>query len=307
MTDIELIGYLLDALEPQERTAVEMYLHANPAAVDRMEALKTSLALLAVDRDIPAVPAGLATRTLARIAAHVAGPDETTPVPARGRLGAPPRAEPELPVIGGRFRFDVIVAASIALVAFGLVFSAIGRVRANHQMVACQNTLRTVHVGLTGYADTHAGRYPQIGIGPNTTADAFARALTDSGQIPPGFLPCCPTLVATTNPQVGYTYSLGYREPGGTLLGFTRNRAAGEHDFIPISTDFPTPPTAPTDGPTCPHQRGMNVLYLGGHVQVSVSAMIGPMGDDIFRNLRGAVAAGTDPRDVVLGRPGDRP
>ena len=30
-------------------------------------------------------------------------------------------------------------------------------------------------------------------------------------------------------------------------------------------------------------------------------------GDDIFRNMNGAVAAGTDFRDVVLGRPGDRP
>jgi hypothetical protein len=51
----------------------------------------------------------------------------------------------------------------------------------------------------------------------------------------------------------------------------------------------------------------MNVLFAGGQVRMTTSPLIGPNGDDIYRNVFGRVAAGVDRSDVVLGRPGDRP
>jgi hypothetical protein len=51
----------------------------------------------------------------------------------------------------------------------------------------------------------------------------------------------------------------------------------------------------------------MNVLYAGGNIRVTTSALIGPNGDHIFQNIYGSVGAGADRADVVLGRPGDRP
>jgi prepilin-type processing-associated H-X9-DG protein len=327
MTDEDLIGYLLDALDPDDRVAVESHVRANPDAAVRMAELRAALAPLEADREPPAPQPGLALRTLALVAAHVAEhepsraepegalavarsvgaePPLAFPAPPRA-LRPPPRDEPELTAVGGRFRLDLVVAGCVALFACGLVFSAIGKVRAQNQMVACQNTLRTLHTGLTGYADTHGGRYPQVGIGPNPTADTFAQAL--DSQLPANFRPCCPLVAADSRAFVGYTYTLGYRAPpDDKLLGISRDDGVGgERDLVPISADFPTAAAAPAAGPTCPHGRAMNVLFVGGNVRSTTSALVGPNGDDIFRNLFGDVAAGKNPADVVLGRPGDKP
>jgi prepilin-type processing-associated H-X9-DG protein len=234
-----------------------------------------------------------------------AEPPLAVPAPPRP-LRPPPRDQPELTAVGGRFRLDLVVAGCIALFACGLVFSAIGNVRAHNQMLACQNTLRTLHTGLTGYADTHGGRYPQVGFAVTPTADTFAQALTE--QLPANFRPCCPVAIADPRNTVGYTYTLGYRTPDGGLYGVSRDDTArGERDLVPISADFPAAAAAPAAGPTCPHGHVMNVLFVGGNVRATTSALIGPNGDDIFRNLFGKVAAGKSPADVVLGRPGDTP
>ena len=326
MNDEDLIGYLMDALDPAERAAAEARLRDNPAAAARLAVLRSTLAPLEADREAPAAPPGLAGRTLALVAAHLAAHEPSraapagaeaiarsvspellaTPAPARARR-VPPRDEPELTSLGGRFRFDIVVAGCILVFGGGLVFSAIGKLREENRMVACQNTLRTVHVGLNGYADANGDRFPQVGVGSNATAETFAQTL--AAHMPEGFRPCCPAVTPATNPGgAGYTYTLGYRAPGGGLLGFTRpDETSPERDLVPISADFPTATAAPTAGPTCPHRVGMNVLYVGGHVRLTTSPLVGPNGDDIFRNLFGDVAAGKDRRDIVLGRPGDRP
>jgi prepilin-type processing-associated H-X9-DG protein len=328
VTDEELIGYLCDALDPDDRAAVESHVRSHPDAALRMAELRVALAPLEADREPPAPRPDLAQRTLAVVAAHLAerepsraeplgalavarslgavpaGAEPPLAVPAPPRpLRPPPRDEPELTAVGGRFRLDLVVAGCIALFACGLVFSAIGKVRTQNQMLACQNTLRKLHTGLTGYADTHGGYYPQVGTGANPTADTFAHALAE--QLP-DFRPCCP--VATPDPRrtVGYTYTLGYRAPDGGLYGVSRDDAR-ERDLVPISADFPAAAASPTAGPTCPHGRVMNVLFVGGNVRTTTSALVGPNGDDIFRNLFGDVAAGKTPADIVLGRPGDKP
>jgi len=179
-------------------------------------------------------------------------------------------------------------------------------VRVNYQLLACQANLQTLHRGLVGYADTHEGNYPQIG--PGETADSFATTLADAGQVPEGYQPGCPVdQPESTNPRL-YTYSLGYRLPNGTLSGLQRPvDALDEHDLLPISADYPTASATPVDGPLCSHPPRMNVLYIGGNVRITTSPLIGPNGDDIFRNVLDQVAAGVDRTDVVLGRPGDKP
>lgn len=312
MSDEDLIGYLFDSLAPAEREAVESRFATDHALAARLESLRLALAPLAADREAPAAPPGLVARTVRRLA-EVA--PENPPVPRP--LPHAPRDHAEPAGLGVRFRADVLVACGIALFAGGLLFSGIGKLRAESQMLACQAQLRTLHGGLSGYADTHGGRYPQIGTQSTPTAETFARALTEAGQVPAGFRPCCPADPSlTTRPAVpgsfpatpvGYTYTLGYRTPEGGLLGLRRPDGTGEHDVIPICADYPTPAAAPGDGPLCPHSNGMNVLFAGGNVRPTTSALIGPNGDDIFRNVFGVVAAGRGLTDPVLGRPGDRP
>lgn len=334
MTDEVLTGYLVDALDADDRAAVEVHLRAHPDAIARLDQLRLRFACLEADRDPDAPPVGLALRTVGRLAEYLAehepqGMERTADLAAAvhqslepsASTGEPfavpasslpraPREAPESRTVGGRFRPDLIVACGIALFAGGLVFSAVGKVRARNELMACQNTLRITHGGLSGYADTHNDRYPQIG--PDSTADSFAVVLAASGQVPANFRPVCPAcLVPTdsaTRAAAGYTYTLGYRTPEGELVGLRRASNTGdEHDLVPISADYPSARVAPATGPICPHPFGMNVLYAGGNIRVTTSALIGPNGDHIFQNIYGSVGAGADRADVVLGRPNDRP
>jgi hypothetical protein len=333
MTDEELIGYALDLLDPDDRAAVEVHLAAHPEAAARLDQLRRDFAALDADREIDP-PRGLAVRTVARLAEYLVAheprisasaptdpeiplADLTRPGPAgpavrRGRTGPPPADRPEVRTFGGRFRAELFVAAGIALVAFGLVVSAVGRARHQSQVMACQNNLRVLYQGLTGYADSREGRFPQVGTPPHPTAGAFVAALAESGQVPYDFRPLCPAGPPARDggsfEPVGYTYTLGYRAPTGELCGLRRSDApAADNDLLPISADYPAAGIVPAGGPVSPHGRVMVTLFVGGHVRPTTTALVGPNGDDIFRNWHGQVGAGLDRRDAVLGRPGDRP
>jgi len=328
VTDEELIGYLVDALGPTERDAVELYLHSEPAASARLNRLNRLLAPLEADRGPISVPAGLADRAISRLEVHLAKEESLAeavrsalcePAPADEALAVPvaarplpraPRDAPETRAVGGRFRPDLIVGFAIAFITVGLLFSAVGKLRARNEMLACQNTLRTTHVALAGYADANDNRYPQIDA--DATADSFVSALASAGQVPPDFRPVCPACsrasLTESAAAVGYTYTLGYRTPAKELIGPRRplNRSE-EHDLLPISADYPAAGAAPAAGPLCPHSNGMNVLYAGGNVRFTTSPLVGPEGDHIFQDIYGHVGAGANRGDVVLGRPGDRP
>jgi hypothetical protein len=348
MSDEDLIGYLFDLLGPADRALVAARVNSEPGAAARLEALRASLApMLAVAEaereDPPEPPPGLALRAIARVAQHVVEHEPREPEPERAEPvlaaflrefaadapaefdfasgtrakvpGAPVRTAPpapdgpEPPRPGRWFRADTLVAAAIAFLAFGLVSSGIVKARQQQRVYACQNSLRTLHTGLSGYADSDPqGRYPQIGTPTHPTADTFATSLTEQGHLPAGYRPGCP---ATAN-YVAYTYTLGFREqPGGILLGLRRPDAADpagtEFDTMPISADFPTASAAPAAGPVSPHAGCMNVLFVGGNVRLTTSPFIGPNGDDIYRNIYNLVGAGGHRTDAVLGRPGDRP
>ena len=339
MTDATLIDYLFDSLDADERATIESHLRADPTAATRLDSLRGTIAHLLAEAQADCAlvpPEGLAFRTVGRVAEYLATHEPSYAVasdhaglstvasalaePDAHPLAFPspmpraPRAEPDTRVVGGRLRLDIFVAAGIALIASGLLFSAVSKVRSGRDLLACQQNLHTLYTGLAGYADTHDGRYPQIGVGGNPTAGTFATALADSGQVPVGFRPGCPAVPASPNgfpAEAGYTYTLGYRTPNGWLLGLTQPGASGdEHDLIPISADFPSAAAAPAAGQLSqlsPHANGMNVLFAGGHVRHTTTPLIGPNGDDIYRNVFGLVEAGAARTDIVLGRPGDKP
>ena len=69
----QLLGYLLEALEPDERHCLEADLRQDPALQHDLEELNDSLEPLRLTEGPPEPPAGLAERTCEMIAAFQAG------------------------------------------------------------------------------------------------------------------------------------------------------------------------------------------------------------------------------------------
>ena len=329
MTDEDYIGYLLDLLDPADRSAVAAHLAATPAAAARLVHLRALLAPLEADRDPDPPRPGLAARTVGRVAAYLVeheprpqtrdecpvgdllrdlGVPQHSPAPDAAEPARPPVVtdRPEPRAVGGRFRIDLLVAAGIACFGVGLVLSGIGRWRYESEKIACQNNLRFLHQGLVGYADRHGGRFPQVGTDPHPTAETFVTALIEEGQIPPGFANWCPA-DRRADRHARYAYSLGYAGANGQVVGLSW--ADAPTDLLPIAADYPTPASAPGNGSALvsPHRNGQNVLSIGGNVRFCTTPFVGVDGDDIYRNRAGKVARGEAVTDTVLGRDGDRP
>src|SRR5262245_25164441 len=110
LSDDTLVGYLLDALDEGERAQVDAQLQAEPESRWRLEQLQAALEPLAADKATAAPPAGLAVRTLARVAEFSCRELPRAPVEA-----ARPAASR-----GWWRRADVLVAACLAIMALGL-------------------------------------------------------------------------------------------------------------------------------------------------------------------------------------------
>jgi hypothetical protein len=306
MNQVDYIGYALDLLDADARHAVDVHLAANPDDVARLDRVRAALAVLQADREDDAPPTDLAARTIARVAAEF--PEAETRAEPSSLLRSRSSDQPEARTLGGRFRADIFVAAGIGVIAVGLLLSFVNRAWHASEVAACQNNLRILYLGLSGYADTHEGRYPQVGTETYPTADSFVQALADAGQCPPGFSALCPAATPGAAAPVSYAYPLGHRAPNNVVLGQWRSTDLGaENDLIPIGGDYPVAAAAPGGGPTSGHRYGQNVLFMGGNVRFAAVATVGVNGDDIYRNQLGEVAAGVNRVDTVLGRAGDVP
>src|SRR5438034_436290 len=121
MTDEDLIGYALDLLDPAERAAVGAWVAADPDAAARPDRVRRAAAPLDADRADDDPPPGLAVRTVGRMATYLVEHEPRTPLAAPARRVPPPADDPEVRTFGGRVRVDILVAAGIAFLAFGLV------------------------------------------------------------------------------------------------------------------------------------------------------------------------------------------
>ena len=309
-TDADLIGYLFDLLDPADRAAVTAALDADPELAAKLDALREAVAPLEADRAEVEPPRALAMRTVSRLAEYLVATEPRPPAnpaaePARFPLS--PADRPEFR--GGiRFRADVLVAGVLAVFVVGLGLTAVSRLRSASVEVACPNNLRTLHVGLSTYAETHHDQFPRVG--PEQTAGVY---VADAAPVlPAGFTPACPADRTRGDPTDSngtrpYAYTLGFRGPGADLIGLRRNDPDLPNDLVPIAADNPSPEALPCCGAMSPHARGQNVLYVGGNVRFTTTAQAGYDGDHIYKNRIGQVAAGVDRTDTVLGRAGDRP
>src|SRR5947209_3069387 len=121
--DENLVGYLLNALELEERRDVERLLRSNPQAKDRLEQLRLALEPLAADDEPIDPPSGLWARTLAKVEDYQ-------------RHNLPQAPERLLPRAGGArgrwSRADALVAAGILLCLALLIPPSLSYIHQRH-------------------------------------------------------------------------------------------------------------------------------------------------------------------------------
>jgi prepilin-type processing-associated H-X9-DG protein len=319
--DLDLIGYLLNALDPTDRHEVETALARDPQARRRLEELRQGLAPLEADRDAIDPPPDLVVRTIARVAEHCCLGLPRAPAPSRRG------ASLTRPFFR---RADVLVAASVLVILTGLGLGWVIKVRSRNDVLVCQDNMTRIYQGLKGYSDLNRGRFPDIarasGQPARNVAGMVVPILASSGQLPDNASCACPALdgpcpspmtvaevLALSDEEFahrasrlafGYAYSLGYQEDG-EYRGprFDEDQPNGQ---LPILSD--SPPFDPSAGNSPNHGgRGQNVLFMDGHVRFCTSRAVGVNGDDIFVNRDNRVGAGLDRLDTVLGRNTARP
>ncbi len=312
--DENLLGYLLNALDPDESRAVEEYLDANPTARERLEGLRRALEPLAVDQADLEAPPGLVFRTLGRIAEHCCRELPRAPVPAE---------DPAAATIPFWRRADVLVAACLLITALGLVVPWALTLSGRSGQVACQKNLSDFYLALKTYSDTHANRFPDVAAAsaPRKVAGLVVPILTDAGALTRPISVRCPANgepqpcawalrdLGNMTPQeferhvpslvTCYAYSLGHRAEGGANFG-PRFEADKPNARLPLMADCPPP--NPAVGNSLNHGgRGQNVLFHDGHVEFCTTRTVGVGGDDLFLNRDGKVARGVAWSDSVLG------
>jgi hypothetical protein len=327
------IGYILGSLDPETQRRVETYIDENPTAKHHVELLRRAIGPLAVDRDTIDPPDDLVLRTIARTAGHIVEDEGSVnrntggssvddfirsfvhEPPTKPEMPAYPVKASEATPISWSPR-NVIASGGLTVAVLLIGVAAVMSIRQTRDVRACQNNLRTMHEGISGYCDKNGEQCPQVG------ADSDVREVlkTLNSHLPRNVSFTCPasgnTLTSTevngakfipSAAAIEYSYCLGYRDEAGQLNGLKRGR---DSDHFPILSDAPErhgPQALPIN-----HRKGQNVLFLGGNVRFCTTANVGLAGvdgraDDIFYNTLHEPRAGTNRWDSVLGRANEQP
>jgi hypothetical protein len=327
MSDDNLLGYLLNALDSDTQREVESFVRSSDGAQQRLELLRRALEPLAADRDEIGPPPGLRMQTLARVADYRCR-----------RLPYAPPAPPvraHVPTRTWWRRADVLVAASLLLIALPTVPPALNYLHHQRNIVYCQNNLRGIYQGLMAYSQHHEGELPKVeDAPPRDFAGVFIPLLRDEQMLGPAISVSCPANGWHAPPPISldalqmerisqpeqfaehvrqmagcYAYPLGYRERDGRLRGVHYDPSM---EWLPIMADRPPfdqecQPDWQTGNSPNHAGKGQNVLFLGGHVVFWPDRKAGLYGDDIYLNKAGRPEAGIDSRDTVLGGSAFRP
>jgi hypothetical protein len=334
----DLLGYVLDALEPDERHALEARIERDPRLADQVALIRRAIAILD-DEDSCEPPAGLAARTCALVqrereaSAHVASNHSPLTTHRPDRRPAEERGAREPLSLPGRAWRAIDIAAALAccVALAALIFPLINASRASSQITACANNLRELGVALTAYSEHHNGLFPQVPERGNLgAAGVFGPTLVDAGYLrDPRTLVCpgspladradfhIPTLdelraakadrLKELQRDMGgsYGYALGYRDNG--VYKPTRNL---RRETFAIAADMPAEDlTTCAEHQTSPNHgwSGHNVLLEGGRVVFLKNCHLDGSDDNIFLNDQNQIAAGCHINDAVIARSNARP
>jgi len=315
--DANLVGYLLNALDPETHREVAAYLQGSPEARQRLETLRRGLAPLAADNEPPRPPLDLVVKTLAFVAEHRGRDLPETPHAPTLRFSPSARRSWRRP--------DVLVAAGLLIAVCTLLIPVRNKLAYHYDLRNCQNNLRYFHQAMSTYSDLHDGAFPRVETAaPRNFAGVIVPILNDQGVLPPQASVNCPPHSQNASQSISlpeldrlspesvaryagtlggdYSYSLGYRDAFGRYHGLRRDPNSPS---IPIMAD--RPPASGWGNSLNHGGAGQNVLFSDGAVRFAPTRTAGVNGDDIYVNKLNKVAPGLDPLDTVLGASPARP
>ncbi len=323
----QLLGYLLDALEDDERRQIQEDLARDPQLREQLETLRMVLAPLEATGEPIDPPPGLARRTCGYVAAQIAGSGQRSRSAGLARLHAM-RADIQLEGSTTSFSWlDVAAVAGVVMAASLLLFPAILSSRSDARTLRCAGNLQSLYQGLAQYSDAFAGYLPaappsdRLGVG-----GGFAVVLQSGGYLedPCGLV--CPDsplaekgdfsipapeqiLVMPDGEELelvqaslggSYSMSLGYEEDHR----FRGLRNRGRDGFALVSD---VPDAGAADFHSQNHAGGRNVLFGGGNVRFMAVPVATVGNDHVFLNAAGQVGPGLNPYDSVIPPAGRLP
>ncbi len=304
-----LVGYLLNSLEPDAHRQVAQLLEKDADARRRLSALRHALKPLHDDREPDEPPRGLWIKALGRVAEHMCRELPAAPV-VEYRPSAASRRSWR--------RIDVLVAACVVLTAGLMIPPAVVQLQRRSQRVACADNMRRLGDSFVVYRNNNRGNLPD----PTAEKEPFNVAgfavplLVDAGVAEDVDLRCPgsrSTVVkargatelramsadefrqAAPNLLGSYSYSMGYRDRDH-IAGFN-----AERDDLPILADGPPDdPSGQARDRNSPNHdgTGQNMLYPDGRVEFISSRLL--FNDDVYLNHNGKQEVGVAKRDIVL-------
>ena len=288
----DLIAYVSGSLDEPARSAFEILLHGD-ADLRRQVGIAQRRLVPLHGEPAEAPPSDLLANTLARVAEHL----------CHGLPQAP--IETTIPRLAFERswwrRIDVMVAASIAVTALGLLLPGILHLRGVEMQRQCENNLRELWNGLSAY-QSQKHYLPDVASAPRPAAGMVIPMLREAGVLPSNLAACCPSAadgVACLNVGLhdlanmpgsefeqtaakllpGYAYSLGFRDGGGRIHGPASSLPDIPTAQMPLLADAINNAESPGNSPN--HAgRGQNVLFTDGHVAFKTQRMAGLPGDD---------------------------
>ncbi len=328
---VDLLGYLLNALDEPERQRVFESLQADPLLRQELEDLRQSLRPLDATNHDHAPPASLAESTcdlVARFAAQREGAVPPARQPRRPRVLGRENGERYAGAVAQWSPADALAIAGVLLCAALLFFPAIAGSRFRAQIAKCGENLRNIGVGLAEYSEHNQGLFPAIPIDGNwAVAGAYALILNEGGYFDdPRILVCPGSSLAARGFEFRIPHPAELDMASGVRLrelhrvlggsyGYTLGSMVGGRYLTPQNQRrFSYALVADAPSLHLPGRqsgnhlaRGQNVLFEDGHVEFLSSPLREAFGDDVFRNRFGYVEAGVDESDSVVASSFVRP
>jgi hypothetical protein len=316
----QLLGYLLGALELEEREQVQRELGTNARLREELAEIQAALEKLGLNDPPEPIepPADLVQRTCQLVASTGEQPSVALP-PERAAGGASTSYT----------LTDAVVAASVMLVLAALLFPSLARSRFLARLTTCQNNLRQVGIALWHDSELSPNRtYARLSWEDERTVagmmastllerqlidspDVFICPASDHAALLPGFpMPTVRQMRQATGPELerlkrlvggSFAYPIGFSSDGQVVPPRNTYRETyclvGEAPVCEVGKPY----RASHEG------AGGNFFFEDGHIRWIEDTGSWLLVDDPYRNRHWETAPGLDRDDSVLGGGSMRP